>query len=104
MLRHKSITQQAAAHTMIHSWWPVAVVLIAGIALSMPLWRTPYLPYAHDSLPHIFNLFALDRQIESGTVYPLRFPELGYGYGYAVLSYYPPSGLLHVGVVAPAGR
>ena len=92
MLRHKSITQQTAAHTMIHSWWPMAIVLIAGIALSMPLWRTPYLPYAHDSLPHIFNLFALDRQIESGTVYPLRFPELGYGYGYAVLSYYPPLG------------
>ena len=92
MLRHKSITQQTVAYTMIHSWWPMAIVLIAGIALSMPLWRTPYLPYAHDSLPHIFNLFALDRQIESGTVYPLRFPELGYGYGYAVLSYYPPLG------------
>ena len=53
---------------------------------------TSYLPYGHDSVPHIFNLFALDRQIEAGNVYPLRFPEWGYGYGYAVLSYYPPLG------------
>jgi hypothetical protein len=31
-----------------------------------------------DSLSRIFNLFALDRQIEAGTIHPLRFPELGY--------------------------
>ena len=92
MSRHESVTRQSTARTKLHSVWLVAAVLIAGIALSMPLWLTPYLPYAHDSLPHIFNLFALDRQIESGTIYPLRFPELGYGYGYAVLSYYPPLG------------
>ena len=43
-------------------------------------------------MQHVFNLFALDRQIEAGTIYPLRFPEWSYGYGSAVLSYYPPLG------------
>ena len=75
-----------------HTWLPVAIVLVAGIALAAPLWLTPYLPDTHDGQTHIFNLFALDRQIQAGNLYPLRFPEWGYGYGYAVLSYYPPLG------------
>ena len=65
---HESVAKQAAAHGRMLSWWPIAVVLIAGIALSMPLWLTPYAPRTHDSLTHIFNLFSLDQQISAGTI------------------------------------
>ena len=30
------------------------------------------------------------KQVSQGDAYPLRFPEFSYGYGAAVLSYYPP--------------
>ena len=92
MLRYESVTRQAVTRAWLRSWGPVAAVLIAGLALAAPMWLTPYLPAGDDSVPHIFNLFALDRQIEAGAIYPLRFPEWGFGYGYAVLSYYPPLG------------
>jgi hypothetical protein len=91
-MRSESVTRQATERARLRSWGPIAVVLIGGLALTAPIWLAPYLPYGHDSLFHIFNLFELDRQIGAGTVYPLRFPELGYGYGYAVLSYYPALG------------
>jgi hypothetical protein len=62
---------------------------LAVIAAS-PLWWVSGLPGSDDSLTHTFNLWALDQQLAAGAWYPLRFPEHGLGYGYAVLSYYPP--------------
>jgi hypothetical protein len=91
-VRDENASRRVAPGVWLHPWWPAAIVLIAGLALAAPMWLAPYLPYGHDSLAHVFNLFELDRQIEAGTPYPLRFPDLGYGYGYAVLSYYPPFG------------
>ena len=91
-IRSESVTREATERVWLRSWGPIAVVLIAGLALAAPMWLVSYLPYGDDSLFHIFNLFDLDRQIVAGTVYPLRFPDLGYGYGFAVLSYYPPLG------------
>jgi hypothetical protein len=61
-----------------------------GIVASAPLWLTPGLPNSDDSLTHIFNLFAFDRQIRGGDWLPLRFPDHGLAYGYAVPAYYPP--------------
>jgi hypothetical protein len=67
------------------------ILLCIGFAMlaSVRLWLTSGLPNGDDSLTHVFNLFALDRQIGRGDFYPLRFPDQGLGYGYAVLSYYP---------------
>lgn len=61
-----------------------------GLIASAPLWLTPGLPNSDDSLTHIFNFFAFDRQIRSGDWFPLRFPDHGLAYGYAVPAYYPP--------------
>ncbi len=70
-------------------FWFLCVISLGTLA-TLPLWLTPGLPNSDDSLTHIFNLFALDQQIHNGEAFPLRFPDHGLGYGYAVLAYYPP--------------
>ena len=56
----------------------------------LPFLLKPYATQADDALHHLFRLFALDQAVSQGDVYPLRFPGFSYGYGAAVLSYYPP--------------
>lgn len=73
-----------------HYWLYPLFVLAVGLAAAAPLWLVPGLPNSDDSLTHVFNLFALDQQVQAGDWFPLRFPERGLGYGYAVLAYYPP--------------
>ena len=67
-----------------------ASITVLGLIAAAPLWLTPGLPNSDDSLTHIFNLFAFDRQIQGGDWFPLRFPDHGLAYGYAVPAYYPP--------------
>jgi hypothetical protein len=74
---------------LIRKGFPMLLCASFGALASFRLWLTPGLPNGDDSLVHIFNLFALDRQIRGGDFYPLRFPDHGLGYGYTVLSYYP---------------
>lgn len=71
-------------------WLYPLLVLGLGLAATMPLWLISGLPNSDDSLTHVFNLFAFDQQVQLGHWFPLRFPERGLGYGYAVLAYYPP--------------
>ncbi|RIK55742.1 MAG: hypothetical protein DCC57_04845 [Chloroflexi bacterium] len=68
----------------------LASTTVLGLVAAAPLWLTPGLPNSDDSLTHIFNFFAFDRQIRSGDWFPLRFPDHGLAYGYAVPAYYPP--------------
>lgn len=71
--------------------WLLPLLCIGfGVVASLPLWLTPGLPNSDDSLTHTFNLFALDQGVQAGNPFPLRFPDHGLGYGYAVLAYYPP--------------
>lgn len=42
MLKHKNTTQQATAHTYLHSVWPIALVCLAGLAVMLPLLLQPY--------------------------------------------------------------
>lgn len=72
------------------SWWPAVLAGLAGLIASISVWFKPYVPYGYDSLFHLFSLFSLDQRIAAGDVYPLRFPSLAFGYGWAELSYYPP--------------
>lgn len=65
-------------------------ITILGLVASAPLWLTPGLPNSDDSLTHIFRLFSFDQQVRTGDWYPLRLPDHGLAYGYAVLAYYPP--------------
>ena len=90
MLKHKNTTQQATAHTYLHSVWPIALVCLAGLAVMLPLLLQPYATRADDLLYHLFRITGFDQQVNQGDAYPLRFPGQGYGYGLAVLSYYPP--------------
>ncbi|MDE3087990.1 MAG: hypothetical protein KGJ80_01220 [Chloroflexota bacterium] len=43
-----------------------------------------------DGMIHLYRLCELDRAIHAGIFYPRWFPLSGYGYGLAVLNYYPP--------------
>ncbi|MCL4862273.1 MAG: hypothetical protein KJZ93_22850 [Caldilineaceae bacterium] len=75
---------------IFRSFLVLASTAVLGLVAAAPLWLTPGLPNSDDSLTHIFNLFAFDRQIRSGDWFPLRFPDHGLAYGYAVPAYYPP--------------
>ena len=90
MLRHRGVPRQATAYTWVDSVWPVAVVCLSGLGVMLPFLLKPYATQADDVLHHLFRLFALDQALSQGDAYPLRFPGFGYGYGAAVLSYYPP--------------
>jgi hypothetical protein len=74
----------------LSSWWPAVLAGLTGLIASISVWFKPYVPYGYDSLFHLFSLFSLDQRIAAGDVYPLRFPSLAFGYGWAELSYYPP--------------
>ena len=62
---------------------------LAGLIASISVWLKPYVPYGYDSLFHLFSLFSLDQRIAAGDVYPLRFPSLAYGYGWAEFELLP---------------
>jgi hypothetical protein len=90
MLRNEGGAHQATARTCLRSVWPVAVVCIVGLAVMLPLLLRPYATRADDLFYHLFRSTGFDQQVTQGDAYPLRFPGQGYGYGLAVLSYYPP--------------
>ena len=83
--------------------WPATLAGLAGFIVLIPVWLKSYVPYGYDSLFHLFSLVSLDQRIAAGDVYPLRFPGLAYGYGWAELSYYLAVPL-SFGVGTPAGR
>jgi hypothetical protein len=64
--------------------------LLLALMSTYGFWATDGLPSAHDGLTHVFRLYALDQAIRSGTWYPTRFPDFGFGYGFSILAYYPP--------------
>ena len=90
MMRNEDVARQATARTWLHSVWPIAVVCLAGLAVMLPLLLRPYATRADDLFYHLFRITGFDQQVTQGDAYPLRFPGQGYGYGLAVLSYYPP--------------
>jgi hypothetical protein len=69
--------------------WGYLIVLVFSLPVLWPLIGPSYLN-SHDGLHHLFRLVDLDFCIRGGTLYPRWLPNLGFGYGYAVLNYYAP--------------
>ena len=69
--------------------WGYLVVILLSLPVLWPLLEPAYLS-SHDGLHHLYRLLDLDWSIRGGAVYPRWLPNLGFGYGYAVLNYYAP--------------
>ena len=69
--------------------WGYLVVLGLSLPVLWPLLEPAYLS-SHDGLHHLYRLLDLDWCIRGGAFYPRWLPNMGFGYGYAVLNYYAP--------------
>lgn len=69
--------------------WGYLVVVAFCLPVLWPLVGASYLN-SHDGLHHLYRLVDLDWCIRGGALYPRWLPNLGFGYGYAVLNYYAP--------------
>jgi hypothetical protein len=69
--------------------WGYLIVIGGTLPVLWPLVGSTYLS-SHDGLHHLYRLLDLDYCIRGGILYPRWLPNLGFGYGYAVLNYYAP--------------
>jgi hypothetical protein len=69
--------------------WGYLVVLGFSLPVLWPLVGQAYLS-SHDGLHHLYRLLDLDWCIRGGALYPRWLPNMGFGYGYAILNYYAP--------------
>jgi hypothetical protein len=69
--------------------WGYLIVLGLSLPVLWPLVGPAYLS-SHDGLHHLYRLVDLDWCIRGGVLYPRWLPNMGFGYGYAVLNYYAP--------------
>ncbi len=65
---------------------PSALVLLAG----RPLWSSAAFFNSDDGLLHLLRVYALDRAVQQGIIYPRWLMDLAYGYGYPMFNFYPP--------------
>ena len=77
----------------LHQGLFLAAAAVIGLLSAHAIWRVDYLPFTHDGLHHIFRLYTLDQEIRAGNWFPTRFPSMSFGYGSAILNYYPPLAL-----------
>ncbi|MBK9051954.1 MAG: hypothetical protein IPL78_13905 [Chloroflexi bacterium] len=47
------------------------------------------LPRTNDVFPHLYRVVALDRLVESGSLWPRWSPDMVHGYGYPVFNFFP---------------
>jgi hypothetical protein len=69
--------------------WGYLIVFGLSLPVLWPLVGPAYLS-SHDGLHHLYRLVDLDWCIRGGVLYPRWLPNMGFGYGYAVLNYYAP--------------
>src|SRR3972149_864417 len=73
---------------MIKNFVAILVILLASIAISLPLLK-PGLYVIHDD-QQIARLFLFDEALKSGQ-FPVRWVDgLGFGFGYPLFVFYPP--------------
>jgi len=83
-------------------WRGRALLLLFVGALLIPLALTP-LPFTADGRNHILRVVLLERALAAGDWFPRYFPELAYGYGAPLFSYYAPLTYYLTAVVARLG-
>ena len=77
----------------------VFLATATGLTAALPF-LLPGFPAARDSLSHLFRLWAVERAVAAGTLYPRWLGEFVYGYGYPLFNFYGP--LLYALALVPA--
>jgi len=69
----------------------VGVVVLAGLAAAQPfLTSGGRLPWAADTLIHLYRLVELDHLLRHGYLFSRWSPDLAYGYGFPLFNFYAP--------------
>ena len=77
------------AHIFMRRWFYILSLFALALIAARPLFAAQFF-YSDDGLDHLFRLFALDRTIQQGVVYPRWIFDLAFGYGYPIFDFYPP--------------
>ncbi|MCZ7567178.1 MAG: hypothetical protein M5U01_01080 [Ardenticatenaceae bacterium] len=67
----------------------VLLAILVTVPAMLPFLHSGYWE-SHDGLFHLFRLLSLEQAPADGVLYPRLFPDFAFGYGHAVLNYYPP--------------
>ncbi|MFN8532284.1 MAG: 6-pyruvoyl-tetrahydropterin synthase-related protein [Dehalococcoidia bacterium] len=76
-------------HPAVADLLAIVAVLLAALPAIWPLTRFRFLS-SHDGTYHLLRLVEFDRLVRQGELFPGWFPTFASGYGYPLLSYYPP--------------
>ena len=69
------------------------LALLALVALTAPALGPllgPGLVQSNDVASHLYRVVCLDESLRAGVLYPRWFPQMAYGYGYALPNYFSP--------------
>jgi hypothetical protein len=67
----------------------VGAVVLVGLAAAQPL-LSGRLPWAADTLIHLYRLVELDHLLRQGYLFSRWAPDLAYGYGFPLFNFYAP--------------
>ncbi len=70
-------------------WLYLIVPLALARVAAQPLLSLQFF-HSDDGLDHLLRLWAMDRTIQQGVIYPRWLFDLAYGYGYPIFDFYPP--------------
>lgn len=82
-----SFIRSIVAHS--HALASLTLGALALIA-ARPLWNSAAFFDSDDGMLHLLRVYALDREIQQGTIYPRWLMDLAFGYGYPIFNFYPP--------------
>ncbi len=68
---------------------PVGAVILASLAAAQPL-LSGRLPWAADTLIHLYRLIELDHLLRHGYLFSRWAPDLAYGFGFPLFNFYTP--------------
>jgi len=72
-----------------HSALTITGVILASLAAALPL-LSGRLPWAADTLIHLYRLVELDHMLGQGYVFSRWAPDLAYGFGFPLFNFYAP--------------
>ncbi len=67
----------------------IGAVVLVGLAAAQPL-LSGRLPWAADTLIHLYRLVELDHLLRQGYLFSRWAPDLAYGYGFPLFNFYAP--------------